>query len=516
MVIAVSVAVAGCGSTVHIASANGTAQGGLGLGSPAPGGSAGSGSGFTTGAGADAAGGSGGASGTAASGPNGSGGLTDTVASGLTAASSTEAGPTGGASTASGPTIGGIPATGPGWNAKDVFIGLTTANDAETGLRALGISLDPGDEDGDAQAIVDYLNAHGGLFDRQVVLRAHDNSTAALEANAAGAAEANCTYFTQDDPVILVINTISTIDIDTFRSCLATAHTPLLSLSTAPFDDQTEAQYAPYYYNGVSVSWTALASVFLQRLQARNFFTGWSSTTGAASPTSKPKVGVLYGTDAAGTRDGRALLAGLKADGYATDYFQDNGETDLSSAVLRFEQDGVTHVLGVDNSLYFFVLAAYSQAYLPRYGVNTYNGIQALIEGSPKAQLNGAEGVGWYPSLDVDSDAPGAPVGAGQPTCLSALAAGGQTFAGHRFAEAVGLAICDGVRLAVDGAAAGHGLSPQAVRQGIIALGTTFPEAGGMSSGLSSSNFGLPGSGRDVVYNASCPCFQYSGGLYPV
>lgn len=409
-----------------------------------------------------------------------------------------------------------FPAQGQGWDAKHVYVGITTASDASNTLHTLGIAIDPGDEIADANAIVADLNRRGGIFGRQVVLIDKDDHSADVVANPAAAGQSDCLYFTQDHPVIDVVNTDAALDSDTFRSCFAHAHMPLVSLTTSPFDDQSTQSLAPYFYNALSVSWSRLTPVLMTRLQAQNYFSGWNTVTGSPVNAGKTKVGVLYGNDPSSIRDGGALLAALQKAGYATDYFEyTNAEQDAQSAVLRFEQDAVTHVIGIDSAQFFFMTAARSQHYLPRYGITTYNGPQALLQanGDP-AQLAGAVGLGWYPSLDTDQAHDPGP-GPGTKECLQALAAGGQTFTG-RFAEAFGLAVCDGIHLAAFGAQAGGGLSPAAVRAGIVRLGAHFPAGGPFASGLSSTNFGLPGTGRDLVWDSNCSCFTYRGPTYNI
>jgi hypothetical protein len=188
--------------------------------------------------------------------------------------------------------------------------------------------------------------------------------------------------------------------------------------------------------------------------------------------------------------------------------------TDAVSAVLRFAADGVTHVIGIDNFQFFFMTAALTQHYLPRYGLTSYNAPQALLQSNGNAaQLAGALGVGWYPTIDTDqADDPGP--GVGKNACIAALAAGGQTFGGRRFATAVGLAICDGIHVATYGATAGGGLDPSSIRGGIVKLGANFPAGGPFGSGLSQTNFALPGAGRDLGWDTACKCFTYRGSTY--
>ena len=434
--------------------------------------------------------------------------------SGVAAGSGSQA--AGAGSTAGQSSSSLVPAQGQGWDAKHVYVGITTASDASSTLHALGVAIDPGNEIADANAIVADLNRRGGLYGRQVVLIDKDDHSADVVANPAAAGQADCLYFTQDHPVVDVVNTDAALDSDTFRGCFAHAHTPLVSLTTSPFDDQSTQSLSPFFYNALSVSWSRLTALLVSRLRAENYFQGWSSVTGGPNAAGKTKVGVLYGNDPSSSRDGAALVAALKGAGYTTDSFQyANEEQDAQSAVLRFEQDAVTHVIGIDSFQFFFMTAARSQHYLPRYGITTYNGPQALLQanGDP-TQLAGAVGLGWYPTLDTDQAHDPGP-GPGTKDCLSALSAGGQTFTG-RFAEAFGLAVCDGIHLAALGAESGGGLSPTAVRAGIVRLGTRFPTGGAFGSGLSSTNFGMPGAGRDLGWDTSCSCFTYRGPLYQI
>ncbi|MCW2571954.1 MAG: hypothetical protein JWO88_2012 [Frankiales bacterium] len=500
---------AACGTTVPMTSQS-TLPGSSGLGTSG---------GTTTGTGSP-----GGATGNATGSGTGVGttGTSTGTTSGVAGGASTgvtSAGATGAATGSTSGTPCAIPATGRGWDRKNVYLGLMTAKDAEKVLAQSRINLNPGDTAGDAAAVQDAINRRGGLFCRKVVVIVHDNKSEAIQSDPNSAASENCTYFTQDRPVLGVINTVSVLDLAVLRSCLAQHKTPLFTLSTQPFDDKVQTSTAPYFYNGVSVSWTPLIPLLVQRLSVQHWFDPWNAKTGSPSPTGKAKIGILYGTDDAGSRIGPALAAQFRAAGYQTDTFQWSGDSDGSAAVLHFAGNHVTHVVSIDNFLFLFATAAAGQQYYPRYAVNTYNGIQVLLEANtpnPARVLAGAKGFGWFPALDVDA-AQGANVkGPGTAACLKDLAAGGQTFSGKRFAEAVALAVCDGVNLAVLGAKAGGGLDPTSVRRGVVQLGPSFPIGGGTRSGLSQTQFGLPGELRDVSYDSSCSCFKYTSKGYPL
>jgi hypothetical protein len=421
----------------------------------------------------------------------------------------------GGVATAA-PSALSIPGKGRGWDEKHVYVGIIVATDAGTALQTLGVSINPGDELGDARAIVADLNRRGGLFGREISLVVKDDSSASVLADPGAAGQADCAYFAQDHPVIGVVNTDASLDLENFRGCFQKAQIPLVTTTTTAFDDTTGRQYAPFYYNALAVSWNRFADLFVDRLKAQGWGGGWNPQTGTASPSTPVKVGIYYGSSPASNRAGGLLQAAFKRAGWATDSYQYSDPSQGgSSAVLRFAANGVTHVVS-DGSLFFFATAARSQGYRPRFGVTTYEGPQVLLDANgDHSQLNGAMGVGWYPTLDVDEAQDPGP-GPGTAQCLLALKRGGQTFSGKRFAQAFGMALCDGLRLAVLGAKAGGGLDPASVRRGIVSLGTSFPVGGSFGAGLSATNYALPGAGRDLVWDAKVESFRYVGSTFPI
>ena len=425
-------------------------------------------------------------------------------------------GPAAGPAAATNNSASAIPATGPGWDAKNVYIGLTTQNDVSTAVAATGLKLDPGSPPDDGDAIAADINKRGGLFGRQVVILKNDNSTAAIEADPNTAVQTNCTYFTQDHPVIALINAVTLIDTNSLRSCLSSAHTPLISLSLQSLDDQDFSSNAPYLYSALTESYDRLVPLWVSHLTGEGYFGGWNSVT-AAPGTGKPVVGVIYANNTTSSHVASILAATLMRAGYTTKTYSASTTTDLQSAVVNFQSNGVTHVIDLDATLATVAQDAANQQYYPRYALDSFQALDALVSGTaPAKTLQGSLGVGWFPALDVAQAQDPGNVGAGEAACLAALAAGNQTFSGKRFGEAVGLAICDGEELVAKGAVAGGGLDPAHVRSGIIALGSGFPVGASFASGLSSTNFALPGGARDLGYDTGCSCFTYRGNTYPL
>jgi hypothetical protein len=486
-----------CGSTVQV---SGTATTADGL--SAPGGAGGGATGLSAGT----------------TGGSTSGGLTavpGTTGAAGTTGGSAASGATGGA-TSSGTTgaTASIPLKGRGWDAKTVAIGVLTQKDAQKAFASVGVdSIDGGDQEGEARAVADEINRRGGLFGRKVVLVFRDQPTIAAAQDPVGAGEAACTYFTQDHPVIAVVNPVTLIDVASFRTCMAKARVPLMSLSVQGIDAKALNDLAPYFYAGVAPVWDGLAPVLMQQLQSTGYFTGWNPRAGAAGPN-PVRVGLLIPDDAVGHRLATILTQALAAVGQRNPlpYFYDpaNVANSMSPAVLRFTGNNVTHVLTVNADLLAFQLSASSQSYRPRYGVTSYNAPQAELEStSPRGQNNGAVGVGWSPSLDVSENNDPGSTGPGERECLAIQRRGGQAFGGKRLAEAVAFAFCDAMLLTAKAAQLGGGFTGPQLYQGVLRAAPTFSPAISFGSGLRPGRLAVPGAVRRLAYVDACACFRY-------
>jgi hypothetical protein len=408
-----------------------------------------------------------------------------------------------------------IPVTGPGWDAHNVYIGVTTVNDIATVATALGLkSANPGNQVKDGEAMVAELNREGGLFGRKVVLAPDNESTASLLVNPDQDASQACTHFTQDRRVIAVWNTLTPLDTPTFRSCFAQAKIPLLSGSIAPTDTAALDELHGYAISVISPSFTDLAPTLVARLKAEHFFTGWNVAAGA--PGSAPvKIGIIAKNDPTGARAAALLSSALARAGYPpTAQFNytvgASGTTsNLSSAVLQFRSRGITHVFSTDNGYDMFLSQANSQHYYPRSAISTFDTPALLTSNAPKKELVGALGIGSDPSLDVDFAQDPGYITPAEKTCLVEQQKL-QSFSGLRFAEAIGLEYCDAFRLIRAAALAAGGLTGPDLVRGIQVAGPTYVPAISFESGLRANDFALPGAGRDLAFETKCQCFAYT------
>ena len=432
-------------------------------------------------------------------------------------------GATGGAG-GQGPSIGGIPARGSGWDEKYVYIGVPTINDLSQFGDAAGYrSVETGNVEADARAVVAGVNARGGLFGREVRIVFHDTKTATIVTDINSAVQAACTAFTQDAHVIAVVTVFSNFDTDAMRSCLAKAGTMLLSSSPAgSADDAVYASTAPNYHTFSTISFNRLAPTLVRRLAAQKYFSGWDNAAGQPSATAPVKLGLVYSAMPIEERVAKLVERVFKDAGHpiAQSVAVGKSPSDMSSAVLTFRSQGITHVIvmlpAADAVLLNFMTQAESQRFRPRYALSTPQLLSFHADNAPHSQLVGSMGVGWDPLLDVlDPRDPG-DVGGGQAACRAALAKGGQTFAGdHRFALAIALGLCDGVHMVSEGALAGQGLTVANIRAGLLSIGPKFKAAATFApTGLNPSSYTLVGSARDVAWGTACECFSYTSPTY--
>lgn len=408
---------------------------------------------------------------------------------------------------------GSIPETGRGWDAKNVYIGVATQKDVQQAFETVGVSgLNAGDQEGQALAMAAELNRRGGLFGRKVQIVFRDHATIATASDPNTTAQATCTFFTQDRPVVAFLNPVTLMDGSALRSCFAKARVPLFSASVAALDNRALQTYAPYMIASVAPAWDPHIAVLVTRLKAQGYFGGWDAAAGAAVPGTA-KIGILIKNDDISGRIVALIRKAVEGAG-ATDVqvyaFKDGSE--MSSAVLQFRGRGVTHVVSTDGgALLGFMLSAEDQGYRPRYALSSFLTPAALLEGTaPQRQLVGAVGAGWSPSIDVSDARDPGDTGPGETECKKALAQGGQTFEGKRLAEAVAFAFCDGLRLIAASAKAGGGLSGPQIAQGMQTAGPRLASAFGFGNGFGPGRYFLPGAVRDLAYDAGCRCFAYT------
>jgi hypothetical protein len=440
-----------------------------------------------------------------------------TVAAGATSTGSASTVPGAGRTSAGHATAASIATSGRGWDAKTVYVGVMTQQDVQSVAQSAGVnSVDSGDQVGDVNAVLKHINATGGLFGRKVVADIVDIKTTG---DSESQGEAACQHFTHDRLVVAVYAMALVGDTPSFRACMAQAAVPVLAGGGQAFDDKVFSDLGGYYTLMPFPSYNPFLPYFVNRLVAQNYFSPWDTNKGAPG-TAKAKVGYLCPDTPIGHRVGGMIERELTRVGHPTNdaiYYSTN-PADVSGYVLQFKADGVTHVLFCDLNLFVFATQAESQHYRPRYGVSTFNTPVLFLQGVvPNAQLNGAIGSGFDPTLDVDSQRdPSLGIMPAVAQCERIAKQSGISYPpAKRFAHAVLRDTCDILQLIVASARTAGALDGPGIVRGLGIAGKTFPSAITWRSGLSTSTHANPSAGRDIFFDNSCECFRYRGPTRP-
>lgn len=491
VLVASAALLAGCGTTVPVAQQTGpgaTALGGpLADGRPTTTGSTSSADGSGT-----VAGGSTPADGTTRGGSSVR--STDASGGGMPA---TSAG-TGGA--------GVIPKTGPGWDERSIYVGVVTVTDAPTVGHLLGVeSLDYGEQNAYTKAMLDYVNSHGGLFGRSLVPVAYDVSSTS-DLNTSG--QAACTRFTQDRRVAVALGAVP---VDTYYACLKKARVPVISSGYGQFFTAKEmSRYRGWVYFWGTLSYERLVPVWLDRLRAMGYFTGWSTTAGA--PAQAPvKVGLLHNNSPYDPGAFAHLKAQLQRRGIeVAAEFQASNPNDYSNAVLQFRAAKVTHLFLDSTAALFYPAQAEQQHYYARFAVNSNDFIQPFLQATaPAAQLRGMMGLGWVPAQDVDLTHKPAPT-PGQARCFKIMRDRGADVSQNNY-QYTANTVCDSFFIFLELARAGRGLAPGNLLNSVGVAAADFPWASQMGTGVVPTDLSLAPVAQGLEYVESCRCVQYTG-----
>jgi hypothetical protein len=415
-----------------------------------------------------------------------------------------------------------IPTSGFGWDAGRVYIGVPTADDFNAAAKAAGANFDNGDIHAVMDAVAVDINRRGGIHGRKLTIAYHDAATTDYSGNPSVVAQSMCAYFTQDRPVVAVINGTPQLDAQpNFHSCLQQKKVTLLSLTNTVYSDRDYARLGPNLFSGASTSTDILVPTLIGSLKRQSFFSGWDTTRGAPAAT-RAKVGLLLPDDGPGRYVGSLMKAQLKRIGelVAAEYYYPpaGGGTQSQAEVLAFTSANVTHVLNlppVELEIALFQRQAENQRYRPRYGLTSFDLPLTVEENpavAPPAQQVGSMGIGWQPLNDTSArkDVGSMP---GSKRCFGALKASGQSFSSSsRRAALVASLSCDALYLLRDVMVQATGLTGPDLLRAFPVVGPRFTPAGTFRSVLSDRDHGVPGFYRDLRYESACSCFGYAGG----
>jgi hypothetical protein len=372
-----------------------------------------------------------------------------------------------------------------------------------------------GDMRGQAQAVIDHVNANGGMGGRQVapVFVEWDSGDGTF----ASQAQRTCAALTEDHKVFAV--TPQTYGMDTLVECLSKRDTVLVGGGDIGgwADQEMLDRYPRHLFMPNWLNFTRWGP-WVDALADQGFFPAGARVGLAYLDEPKYANGVTKAVEPALARHGVTLTEKVSIpfpEGTA-------GIADLAApvanAVLRFRSRNVDHVFfveGVGLIAFLFMPQAESQGYRPRYGFSTGDQPSWLIANTPKEQWQGAVGAGFLPQNDVAAaQDPGA-----NPTrdlCLDIYRRAGQDATKDRFREHSALGICSNIlflKTALDRATA---ISTTGLQAAVDGLGATFRSPLNFASRFGPGRHDGAAGIRPFAYETGCSCVRYTGPVRPV
>jgi len=419
---------------------------------------------------------------------------------------------------------------GPGVTAKEIFVGVRVFKNLQQARAAFGAeTINSGDYEANVKAMVDEVNARGGVDGRTLKVVTHfDDATSAETGDQRD--EAACETFNVDNKIAATISGGGPV----FAACMKKAGVLQVNSGGIICCDNVYFQQNPGVVLLGAVSQDRMMADLVRALQRQSYFSGWDEKLGQPAPT-KAKIGILsFDFDEIVRPQDRVLLPALARLGHPVDKdlvirLQGFGAAEVgrfgaevSSAVLRFKGAGVTHLILLDTDgiiTLTYTKNAQNQGYFPRLGINTATAAQALYDGDlvEAKPFNGAVGVGWKPLLDLPSGQGERFLTSATPECLEIIRKRtGQTFT-QTNAATVALGVCDTMfGLAEAYNRAGPVLNISTAVRGLESIGDSFRAASVPKVFLGPGRHDGLEMGFDMFWDTACTCIKYGDEGHPI
>ena len=409
--------------------------------------------------------------------------------------------------TSGAPSGDGVVRVGPGVSAKEVRVGMIYSSDLNEAQKAAGSeNLGTGDPLAQQKALIEEINRGGGVAGRKIVLDAYNIS--ATSSNVEQAYNSACEHFVRDSKVFAVL----TAGPASFGTCLEKGGVlHVASDLTASTRATTSAQ--PHGYRPAGIAMEDSAEQLVAGLNGMGWFKG-------------AVVGIITFDDPVYQDTVKKVMMPALArvghpsqeEFYATTpkSLSDYGamSSSISSAVLRFRQAGVTHLIVFDQQgriTTFFVPAAENQGYRPKYGFTSQAGFQVGVSSGsiPKEQARGAAGIGWLPAFDVPLT--GTPMSPGAKRCKDFFSAKKMPPTNENSTVIQQFQCQDAWLLDTVMDRMTGDVTREAFRA-LLDTGAPQLTAANHAIGFDPRNHDGVRAVRDVAWEESCGCFRYRGG----
>lgn len=357
---------------------------------------------------------------------------------------------------------------------------------------------DEGDREAQIAALVDWINARGGIAGREVVakIRVYDAIT-----DGPIAEEALCNAITQDDNAFAVVLTGQFQD--NARPCYANANTLMLDGTLYPVDTAGYDELAPYLWSPFLPTYDDLIKGLAASLIDGGWFDG--ATVGVIAIQSELSRRVY-------DEQFLPLLteAGIEVVSYNTVDPTDGTsfDRDQLQAIVNFKEAGVDHVVAIGGArlVSWFIDTSITQNFAPRYAMSSYDAPDFNVF-NYREQLTGAQGVSVSPGFDIQQDQWPFPADGAEAECVQVLADAGLAV-DDRQTVRTGLIYCDALRLLATAGESATELSAAGLSEAIWALGDSFDAASTYGVEFEPGLYAGGDSYVNIAFDDDCGCLQ--------
>lgn len=409
----------------------------------------------------------------------------------------------------------GLPANG------KVQVGLINLTGYGSALSSLGFpGIDTGDMKAQGDAIVKYINDHGGLLGHPIdpVYFTYDVASSSSSSYDNSLYQAACSRWTEDSHVLAGTWPGGLSDA-TLPSCMQAHNAGLVQISVGGTTDRELAGW-PLISAPVWISMERAYRLLVQRLAAQSYFKG--ATVGLVRFDTPEMALIQHNVIEPELRRYGVTLkesVALKNPDSTSDISSSSSE--VQAAILKFRSAGVDHVMFEDFSRLAateWLPSAQSAGYMPRYGLTSDSGPAYLTANGDASALRGAIGIGWNPSEAAGDTTPAQnPLSgnAAQKRCFKIMRDAHQAMqdAGTRQTALQQCEVLFDLKAIVE---AGGSATPAGITHGLNALprgpvsGATFGWRLGPQRHAGAAYV------RDLYLDDACDCFKYRGPLRPV
>ena len=405
----------------------------------------------------------------------------------------------GGGGTTSG-TQTALPGAPPGVTGS-IRVGFHYSRNLDAAYKAFGANGKMADVPAAIQAMVNYMNTHGGLAGKKIIPVMW--GTDPLRGTFPAQAEAACTYFAEDQHAAFVVSGAVLPD-DTMPACFAKHNLPLVWSYQYVLGKDIYDRY-PNLYMPHNIG-TYRSSFIAQALKDAGYFDPGSKVgiVRYDTPIHKQYSDVLH-SGLAKIGIGVAAEAALhkpQSAGEAGDTSQD-----AASAILKFNQAHVNHVIFVPSGGAIPLIwgpSADGQAFYAR---NTFTSLDIpafVTDNMSDQQLNRAMVVGWMPVNDTYVQYEPKTPALAKCNAASGIKATGDVV---RF--------CDGLFFLDAALRKNPQFDPAGLHKATDLLGTSFQSPWTMSTKFGSGRHDGASSYQMMSFNGDCGCFKYIGAKKP-